>query len=232
MSARKAGTFVLVGGGEFGDGCRDLDAELVSAAATDEVVVLPTAAAFEHPERVGERAEAHFAPLGATVRTLPVLHRGEAEDADARRGRSSRGLRVPRRRVPAPPPVGAEGFGAVRRAARRVPRRRRPRRVRCRRHGVVRPDGRPAGRRVHRRPRRGAQPRRVPLPRHRGRPPPRALDRPAAQGRHVGGHRRGDGARARRAARGASRGAGAVTVYDGATATAYEGESTIEGLPS
>jgi len=82
MSARKrAGTFVLVGGGEFGDGCRDLDAELVSAAPTDEVVVLPTAAAFEHPERVGERAEAHFAPLGATVRTLPVLHRGEAEDA-------------------------------------------------------------------------------------------------------------------------------------------------------
>jgi cyanophycinase len=82
MSARKkAGTFVLVGGGEFGDGCRDLDAELVSAAPTQEVVVLPTAAAFEHPERVGERAAAHFAALGATVRTLPVLHRGEAEDA-------------------------------------------------------------------------------------------------------------------------------------------------------
>jgi cyanophycinase len=82
MSARKkAGTFVLVGGGEFGDGCRDLDAELVSAATTQEVVVLPTAAAFEHPERVGDRAAAHFAPLGATVRTLPVLHRGEAEDA-------------------------------------------------------------------------------------------------------------------------------------------------------
>jgi cyanophycinase len=83
MSARKkAGTFVLVGGGEFGDGCRELDAELVSLAPTAEVVVLPTAAAFEHPERVGDRAAAHFAPLGATVRTLPVLHRGEAEDAE------------------------------------------------------------------------------------------------------------------------------------------------------
>jgi cyanophycinase len=82
MSARKkAGTFVLVGGGEFGPGCRELDAELVAAAPTDVVLVLPTAAAFEHPDRVGEQAAAHFAPLGATVRTLPVLHRGEAEDA-------------------------------------------------------------------------------------------------------------------------------------------------------
>jgi cyanophycinase len=82
MSARKkTGTFVLVGGGEFGDGCRDLDAELVAAAPAKEVVVLPTAAAYEQPERVAERAASHFAPLGATVRTLPILHRGEAEDA-------------------------------------------------------------------------------------------------------------------------------------------------------
>jgi cyanophycinase len=82
MSARKkAGTFVLVGGGEFGDGCRDLDAELVAAAAASEVVVLPTAATFEHPERVADRAAAHFAGIGANVRALPILHRGEAEDA-------------------------------------------------------------------------------------------------------------------------------------------------------
>jgi cyanophycinase len=82
MSARKkTGTFVLVGGGEFGDGCRDLDAELVASAPGNEVVVLPTAAAFEQPDRVAERAASHFAPLGATVHTLPILHRGEAEDA-------------------------------------------------------------------------------------------------------------------------------------------------------
>jgi cyanophycinase len=42
--------------------------------------VLPTAAAFEHPERVGERAAAYFAELGAKATTLPVLHRSEAED--------------------------------------------------------------------------------------------------------------------------------------------------------
>ncbi len=44
--------------------------------------MLPTAAAFEHPERVGVRAAAHFEGLGATVRTLDVLHRGEAEDPE------------------------------------------------------------------------------------------------------------------------------------------------------
>jgi cyanophycinase len=82
MSSRKrSGVFVLVGGGEFGPGCRELDAELVERSSAKEVVVLPTAAAFEHPERVGERAAAHFAGLGAKVRPLDVLHRTEAEDA-------------------------------------------------------------------------------------------------------------------------------------------------------
>jgi cyanophycinase len=81
MSPRKkAGSFVLVGGGEFRAGCRDLDAELVAASGGSEVVVLPTAAAYEHPERVRDRAAAHFEGLGATVRALDVLHRGEAED--------------------------------------------------------------------------------------------------------------------------------------------------------
>ena len=81
MGARKrAGSLVLVGGGEFRGGGRDLDGELVAASGAREVVVLPTAAAFEHPERVGDRAAAHFEGLGATVRTLDVLHRREAED--------------------------------------------------------------------------------------------------------------------------------------------------------
>jgi cyanophycinase len=83
MGARRAtGTLALVGGGEWGPGTRDLDAELLARSGTDEVLVLPTAAAFEHPERVGERAAEHFGPLGAKVVSLPVLHRTEAEDAD------------------------------------------------------------------------------------------------------------------------------------------------------
>ena len=46
-------------------------------------MVLPTAAAFEHPERIGDVAEQHFAPLGVSTRTLPVLNRRDAEDAGA-----------------------------------------------------------------------------------------------------------------------------------------------------
>jgi cyanophycinase len=81
MGARPAtGSLALVGGGEWGPGGREFDADLLARSGADEVVVLPTAAAYEHPERVGERAEAYFGELGAKVRTLPVLHRSEAED--------------------------------------------------------------------------------------------------------------------------------------------------------
>jgi cyanophycinase len=83
MGARRTtGSLALVGGGEWGPGARGFDADLLAGSGTNEVVVLPTAAAFENPERVGERAEAYFGELGATVRTLPVLHRTEAEDPD------------------------------------------------------------------------------------------------------------------------------------------------------
>jgi cyanophycinase len=75
------GTLALVGGGEWTDGCRDLDAALLELAGTSEVAVIPTAAAFEHPDRAVERARAHFDDLGATVNPVMVLHRAEAEDA-------------------------------------------------------------------------------------------------------------------------------------------------------
>ena len=81
MGARRAtGPLALVGGGEWSAGAREFDAELLARSGADEVVVLPTAAAFEQPDRVGERAEAYFGELGAKVRTLQVLHRTEAED--------------------------------------------------------------------------------------------------------------------------------------------------------
>jgi cyanophycinase len=81
MGARRStGLLALVGGGEWRSGARDLDADLVARSGADEVLVLPTAAAFEHPERVGERAAAYFAELGISARALPVLHRTEAED--------------------------------------------------------------------------------------------------------------------------------------------------------
>ena len=79
-AVRGVGTLALLGGGEWSDGCRGLDTELLAAARTEEVVVLPSAAAFEHPERVADRASAYLASLGAKARPLMVLHRAEAED--------------------------------------------------------------------------------------------------------------------------------------------------------
>ncbi len=73
------GALALVGGGEWREGCT-FDAQLLEASGGREVLVLPTAAAYEHPERAVESAARWFEPLGATVRGLPVLRRPDAED--------------------------------------------------------------------------------------------------------------------------------------------------------
>lgn len=73
------GLLALVGGGEWRDGC-NFDAELLEAAGGGEVLVLPTAAAYEHPERAVATATGWFERLGATVRPLMVLGRPDAED--------------------------------------------------------------------------------------------------------------------------------------------------------
>jgi cyanophycinase len=76
-----SGHLALVGGSEWNDGC-DFDAVLLAASGAREVVVLPTAAAYENPAKHIERAEAWFAGLGATVRALPVYDRAGARDPD------------------------------------------------------------------------------------------------------------------------------------------------------
>jgi cyanophycinase len=73
------GTLALVGGAEWRPGC-DFDRELLETSGGHEVLVLPTAAAYEHPMRVVEAAERWFDELGATVRALEVLTRPDAVD--------------------------------------------------------------------------------------------------------------------------------------------------------
>jgi cyanophycinase len=73
------GTLALVGGGEWQPGCT-FDAELLARSGTDRVVVVPTAAAYEHPERTVAQAGEWFAGLGGRVEGLMVLSRGDAED--------------------------------------------------------------------------------------------------------------------------------------------------------
>ena len=75
-----SGTLALVGGGEWTEGC-EFDATLLAASGGTHVVVLPTAAAYQHPERVALEAAEWFGPLGATVEGLMVVDRASAEDA-------------------------------------------------------------------------------------------------------------------------------------------------------
>jgi len=76
------GLLALVGGGEWQEGC-SFDADFLAAAGTNEVLVLPTAAAYEHPERLVLRAGEWFEPLGGQVEGLMVVSRVDAEDQGA-----------------------------------------------------------------------------------------------------------------------------------------------------
>ena len=75
-----AGPLALVGGGEFSEGCT-FDAGLLEGAGTDEVLVVPTAAAYEHPGRVVTQAVSWFDRLGVRARGLDLLARPDASDA-------------------------------------------------------------------------------------------------------------------------------------------------------
>ncbi len=76
------GMLALVGGGEWQEGCT-FDAEFLAASGGEDVLVLPTAAAYEHPERLVVQAGAWFEPLGGRVEGLMVLTRADAENDGA-----------------------------------------------------------------------------------------------------------------------------------------------------
>ena len=85
-----SGLLALVGGDEFGEGCT-FDRELLEASGGSDVLVLPTAAAYEHPQRAVDTAVAHFERLGGTARGCMVLTRRDAfDDANVEAVRSSR----------------------------------------------------------------------------------------------------------------------------------------------
>lgn len=87
-----SGTIALVGGAEWHEGCA-FDADLLQVSGGNQVVVLPTAAAYEHPQRAVDAAAKHFASLGGEVRGLMVLTRPDADDeANAAVVRDSRFL--------------------------------------------------------------------------------------------------------------------------------------------
>jgi cyanophycinase len=74
-----SGILALVGGAEWTEGCT-FDADLWEASDRGEVLVLPTAAAYEHPQRSVDTARTWFQRFGAPVRGLMVVSRRDAED--------------------------------------------------------------------------------------------------------------------------------------------------------
>jgi len=73
------GSLVLVGGAEWTEGC-SFDQPLWEEAGRPDVVVLPTAAAYEHPQRAVDSATRWFGEFGAKVRGVMLLSRTDAHD--------------------------------------------------------------------------------------------------------------------------------------------------------
>jgi cyanophycinase len=77
-----SGTIALMGGGAF-TANDELDSQLLAAAGAQRVVVLPTADAFEHPERLVAAAMNWGERLGVEIEALMVLRRMDALDPAA-----------------------------------------------------------------------------------------------------------------------------------------------------
>ena len=76
-----SGHLALVGGGEFTEGC-SFDAGLLEASGASEVLIVPTAAAYEHPQRLVDRAAGWFDRLGVPARGLDLLARPDSSKPD------------------------------------------------------------------------------------------------------------------------------------------------------
>lgn len=74
------GTLALVGGRPFDDACT-FNRALIEEKGAAEVVVLPTAAAFEQPDRAIATATDSLVGLGVDVRTVRVLTRSDAMES-------------------------------------------------------------------------------------------------------------------------------------------------------
>ena len=74
------GLLALIGGAEFDAPCKEFDSQLLAASGGTEVLVIAAAAAFENPGEKVTKADAYFKKLGATVRSLDVYTRRDAND--------------------------------------------------------------------------------------------------------------------------------------------------------
>ena len=77
------GPLALVGGDEFRPGCEELDRAMLAATGVERpvVLVLPTAAAHQMPEKAATNGVGYFSGLGADARAMMVTGSEHANDA-------------------------------------------------------------------------------------------------------------------------------------------------------
>lgn len=81
----------LLGGAELSEPYAELDRRLIAAADGAPITLIPTAAAYERPEKRIATAEERATALGTSVDVVPVYTRADALDTDlAERVRSAR----------------------------------------------------------------------------------------------------------------------------------------------
>ena len=76
------GLIALVGGDEFRPGCEEMDHAILSATGVERpsLLVVPTAAADQNPQKAASNGVAYFSGLGADAAALMVLNEADASD--------------------------------------------------------------------------------------------------------------------------------------------------------
>lgn len=77
-----AGTIALIGGGELTSVCDEVEQSLLAQSGGSQVVVIPTAQAYEHPDRLIGAATSRLVSLGATAVPARVLSRRDANEPE------------------------------------------------------------------------------------------------------------------------------------------------------
>jgi cyanophycinase len=75
-----SGWLGFVGGHEWTEGCKPIDELLIAETGATEVLVVPTAAAYESPQKCIDAATAYFAAFGVAVKAADVLTRPDASE--------------------------------------------------------------------------------------------------------------------------------------------------------
>ena len=77
------GIIALVGGYEFRTNCLEMDRAILARVGTSaQIIVLPTAAAFESPRQAAYNGVQHLKRLGAKAEAMYILNREDANNND------------------------------------------------------------------------------------------------------------------------------------------------------